>query len=896
MHDSATHTPPPPEIQCEVVELLGSGTTGTVWRATLSAPLGEVPAGTDIAIKRLHAKAALTPELSAAFGRECEAALAVRSPGIVRGLAAGQDSTGSWLALRYVPGLTLRQQLDAHGALPEPQVRMVAERLVRALSDLHAAGYLHGDLKPDNVRFDGEGRAVLLDLGFVIPIPLESGPNRTSGSLPYLSPEELRGLRANGSSEVYSLGILLYEAASGSHPFASKSELSNADELPNALLTNTFEPPSLRVPTLSPFLDSLLEEMLSGQPTQRPGLVNLVEITASQESSSWWRDVQVSAGGAAHKTRRQSASNLPLVGRRQEMEALLAAAARLQPDASLDRDAGGGVLRLVGARGIGKSRLIREFARRVRAGEPAPLYLQGRCSSFQEARPCQPILTLLSRFLGLPGGAQPGEREQTLLATLLPSAERNALLGALDPGYAGATSASIPAALTAWLLALGQTGAVIIYVDDLQYADEGTLEILSRLTAELQRSPLLLILGSDPTEVARRPEAQRVLEERLTALPSSATIELGPLSKDALLDLTDALFSHAAPRRRLASVLWKRSRGNPGMLAELLRGLLKRGEALPTADGLELLIHPDELPLPESLREETARAYAQLDPHDRVWLARLAVSGGRIQTRFLLLAWPRERASDLDLTLARLTRGGWLRPDGDRFHFRRPAQRSAIYKRLPSERRRELHSAVARALLPGPGGKLSLADAFQRAYHLRCAGDFEGLLRILRPLLKRLLDRGQPARVHTLGLWGLEALSNLPKEKRTGSMAMEFLWAAADAADRLGYREKQRQLLEQIESFQKEGESDPQAQARVFLLYARYAISTGQHEKARGMLLQALQLLEPTNATELLCSILLSLASIDTHEGDLGLARRRARQVIERAQDPLILARGELAL
>lgn len=892
MNQPSNAPPPPPELRCKLVEELGSGTTGSVWRAQLTAPLGDLPEGTEIALKRLHAASLGNAALRAAFEREGQAALAVHSPGVVRGIASGTDEHGPWIALRHVPGRTLRQQLDAFGSLPEPQVRALAERLAGALATLHGAGYLHGDLKPDNVRFDAEGRAVLLDLGFLLPLEPDGNEQRISGSLPYLSPEELRGARATPASEIFSLGTLLYEAATGTHPFANAEQLADADKLPHQLLEASFEVPSLRVPTLSPFLDHVLEAMLDGDAQRRPTLDEFQSIARKQEASHWWRRVRDESSGPVARVSYHSASSLPLVGRQPQLAQLLAAAKRL----SAARNRAGNALRVVGRRGAGKSRLIREFARRVRVGKTPPLYLQGRCSSFQEARPCQPILTLLSRYLGLPGGTVPGEREREQLDGLLPSAERDTLLGALDPAYEGTTSSSVPAALSAWLVALACETTMVIYLDDFEFADGGTLEILTRLIGQLESVPLLLLLGSNEEETTRRPEAQRMLEERIERLPESATIRLDPLAESDVLELVSQLFTNDVPRLRLASVLWQRSHGNAGLIAEILRGLLDRGQAVPGEHGLSLTIHPDQLPLPKSLREETARAYARLDPHDRLWLARLAVSGGRIQSRFLLRAWPKERASDLDLTLARLTSCGWLRPEGDRYQFRRPAQRAAIYKRLSGEQRKTLHAAVARALRPGPGGKLSLTDAFQRAYHLRSAGEFRELLQILRPLLKRLLDRGQPARVHTLGLWGLEALDALPSDDRHEDMAMEFLWAAADAADRLGYREKQRQLLDQLERFDMGPEAQPERRGRVYLLHARYAISTGQYQRAEAMLQQAIQNFEQAASRELHASALLAMAAVQTHEGDFPEARRLARQALDNAPNPWIAAQAELAL
>ncbi len=890
MNDDASPPPepspreplPPGAPPCRPRTELGRGATGRVWRAALTAPLGDEPAGAEVALKRLHPEAAADPARRAAFAREVRVALSVRAPGLARGLAAGEDAEGPWLVLRLVPGPTLRERLERGGPLPEPQLRQVARRLAGALRALEEAGWRHGDLKPENVRLDAEGRAVLLDLGFVAPLAAGETPP-LAGTPAYLSPEELRGGRGTARSEVHALGVVLHELATGEHPLLPPG----AEPRPGALLEARWRPPSLLVPTLTPFLDALLEEMLERDPARRPDLATVEERVREGEAGRWWRE-RLDRGGDAPPVGATRGAELPLVGRDAELARLLEAAARAASGV-------GTLLRLSGPAGAGKSRLVSELARRVRTSEAPPLYLRGRCPRFEEARPCQPLLTALAQSLRLPAGTAPGAREAGLLAELLPTWERETLLEALDPAHVGGTRSAVPVALAGWLEALARQRPLLLFLDDLDHADEGTLDVLARLSGRLAGLPALVLLGVDPEHTPRRPEATRRLQERLVAAGQDAVLELGPLDRHAVLELSSALFDHTAPHLRLAQVLHERSRGNPGLVAELVRGLVERGEALPGEHGLSLRIRPDDLPLPASLRQEIGRAYARLDEHDRGWLARLAVCGALIHTPFLLRAWPRASAQELDETLARLSRGRWLAPHGDRYRFRRPALRAAVYRRIPRGERRELHAAVARALRPGPGGRLSLSDAFQRAFHLRAAGRFEELLQLLRPLLRALAERGQPARVLTLGRWGLEALETRGEVERSPHLALEFLWAAADAADRLGHRDQQREWLDRMSELPLDPEQEPEAAGRVYLMFARHSISTGQYASARGMLRNALRLFEAAGHDGLASESLRRLAAVETHIGDFVTARRHVRRAAERAPDDFLRARAEHA-
>jgi len=885
---------PPADLDCELTEELGSGATGSVWAGRLTAEVAKRPAGTPIALKRLHAEAAGRPAEREAFERESRLVLALQQPGVVAGLARGEDEAGPWLAMERVPGPSLRELALDSGAQPEPLVRAVFAGLTEALLGLHGAGWLHGDIKPENVRLDADGRPILIDLGFAHRPSQPESAARVAGSLAYLSPEELRGEPADERSELYSVGVLLYELATGTHPFVTAEELASGEGLVGRLLGAEFELPSLRVPTLSPFLDRLLEALLDGDPERRPAPKPLRGIAAEQEASGWWR-AQLDAPELAPRAA-GAASLLPWVGRERELARLVRAATRAFSAGPDDSPPPGGAVELCGSSGAGKSRLMREFARRVRLSAEPPLILQGRCGRFEERRPGGPLIDLLGHYLSLPPGAAPGPRERAILDDLLASRESETLLEVLEPAFEGTTAAAVPAALCTWLLRLARRGPVAIYLDDLDFADEATLEVLSRLTRRGGDRPLLMIVGRDREQVPRRPRALRQFEERLEAVDSFERIELAPLDPEAVRALTEALFHRSAPRLRLAKVLWDRSRGNPGLLSELVRGLVDRGEAVPGEEGLELRIHPEDLPLPASLRSEIVEAWSRLAPRDRVWIARLAVAGGRIETEFLARAWPEVSAADLDATLTRLTHRGWLRPAGDRYRFRRPALRAAVYKRLAPRRLRQLHGAVAAALRPGPGGRQSLADAFQRAFHLRAAGAYEELMRFLPPLLQRLHDRGQLARVYTLGRWGLEALEHLPDAPGPPASALDFLVAATDAADRLGYREKQRELLDRLAEL----ELDPEAQAaevgRVYLLHARHAIGVGLYGPGIGMLNNALRNFLAAGDEAGTSETLLRLATAHGHLGRMDEGRRLARRARAHAPGAFERARAEHAL
>ncbi len=910
---------------------LGTGSSGRVWHGVLLEPFEGLPQGAELAVKYLHPRLEQDPRALEAFELEAHAGLAVRHEHVVRTLAQGRDAKGRFLVMRYCPGRTLREVFLEAGALPEPQTRAIGAQIASGLAALHAAGYRHGDIKPENIRIDAEGRAVLLDLGFAErPGTRERSTAAARGSLPYLSPEQARGERGGPSADLFALGVVLYELATGVHPFAREArelggtpagfdavsgssgavtraalERPQADQLLAAIATARFVSPSRIVPLLSPFLDALLAGLLARDPERRPDASQAQRQLQEGEAGEWWRaQLQFEAGQRRGGIGESDARHLlPLVGRERELELVESAFAcgvRRRPSAELavspeslppesaaaQASPGGACLMLQGRAGTGKSRLINEFVSRARTSSDPPLYLYGRCRELDEERPCHPILRLLEKYLRLPDGVAPRERERSELARLVPPRVVETLMRALDPHDDGSGGLSVPVALAIWLVALGREMPLVVFLDDAHWAREDTLETLELAAEKLGGTRTLLVIAARSENLWRAPLAQKRLEARLLALLPVFRLELENLDSAAVQDLVRALFHHTVAQLHLARTLHERSRGNPAHIAELLRGLHARGEIRRHADGtgLELVIAPDRLPLPPSLNRAIQESYKRLSVNERSWLRRIAVVGGRIEADFLAQAFaPGERA-EVDMVLARLVREGWLVPVGARYRFARPALREAVYRLLTREQRQRLHALAAEALKPAPERVPSMEDAFQRAFHLRAAQCHEELLELLPGLLSRLLKGGEPQRVHALSRWGLEALEALPRERVLDRRYIELLEAAVDAADRLGFREGQREFLDRLSDLAFDPDDDPEAVGRVYLLHGRYAVSTGQFGLARGMLRNAVQLFEKSATTILLSEALRRLAHVQAQVGELGDARQLAERALALAE------------
>jgi tetratricopeptide (TPR) repeat protein len=879
----------------------------------LTRPLGGLAVGDRVALKRPHPTLADDPVVRATFENEASAGRAVRDPSLVRVLAAGADAEGPWLAMEYVEGRSLREALDEEGPLPEPLVRRMGAQVAGALAALHGAGLCHGDVKPENIRLDPGGRAVLVDLGFARQRDA-AGEGPAAGSLPYLAPERAQGGPAAAAGDVYALGLVLWEVAVGAHPVLSELgaasgateratsvaplvralEVDDADRLLAALATPRIPAPSRAAPVLSPLFDEVVGASLALDPADRASATRLAGVLSEGEAGEWWRERVERAGDP---TPRRRAHLTPLVGRREELE-------RIQELWRRARAGEGGAALVLGPAGAGHTRLVRAFADAARRSASPPTILTTRCSDVVESRPHGAALRLLRRWLQLPDDQPAAGRERERLERLVAPEIVETLVGALDPRLRDELEGSVSTALAQWLHALAAEQPVVVFIDDLRHAQALSLRSFGQIARGLGSAPLLMIGALREDDPADDPEALELFLDHLDRLaaepdgPRVERIELGPLTADDVRALVDQLFHRTSPRLRLAEELWRRSRGNAGALAEVLRELLDRGDARRGDDGLlRLETMPDSLPRPATQATAIARRLASLEPADRLWLERLAVVGGRLDSALLVNAFPPTTAAEMAEVLARLARAGWLAPTEGWYRFTRSALREAVYTATAPDRRRRLHTAVARNLAPHStedGG----VDAFLRAHHLRAAGDRAALLALLDEQLPLLLDLGQSHRVGLLARWGLEALQSAPSGPTADEEAereLRLLEAAADAANRLGRREEERRTLDRMAALGLDPSERPADVARIYLQHGRYAAGTGQYGLARGMYRNASELAHKSGDALLESECLRRLSLVQSHVGELLEARELARDAVRCAAGPVQLALAWLA-
>ncbi|WP_226761689.1 Stk1 family PASTA domain-containing Ser/Thr kinase [Arthrobacter sp. SO3] len=239
---------------------LASGGMSTVYVAT------DRRLERDVALKVLHPHMAGDPQFLDRLGREAKAAARLSHPHVVGVLDQGEDDRVAYLVMEYIKGHTLRDVLKDKGALPPRLALALIDPVVEGLGAAHDAGLIHRDIKPENVLIADDGRIKLGDFGLARAISTSTSTGALIGTVAYLSPELVLGRQADARSDIYSVGIMLYEMITGRQPFDGEVPIQVAYQHVNS----TVGAPSALVPGLAGEIDELVQWCTANDPDKRP--------------------------------------------------------------------------------------------------------------------------------------------------------------------------------------------------------------------------------------------------------------------------------------------------------------------------------------------------------------------------------------------------------------------------------------------------------------------------------------------------------------------------------------------------------------------------------------------------------------------------------------------------
>ena len=246
-----------------IIALLGAGGMGEVYRAD------DLTLGQPVALKFLPEQAARDESLLERFRNEVRTARKVSHPNVCRVYDVGEADGAPFFTMEYVDGEDLASLLRRIGRLPSDKALEIARQLCAGLAAAHAKGVLHRDLKPANIMLDGRGQAVVTDFGLAGVVEQIQGADIRSGTPAYMSPEQLEGREVSLQSDIYALGLVLYEIFTGKRAFSAES-------LPDMIRSRTESAPSKPtslVKDLDPAVERVILRCLENDPAKRPASV-----------------------------------------------------------------------------------------------------------------------------------------------------------------------------------------------------------------------------------------------------------------------------------------------------------------------------------------------------------------------------------------------------------------------------------------------------------------------------------------------------------------------------------------------------------------------------------------------------------------------------------------------
>ena len=747
---------------------IGEGGMGAVFRAfdtRLNRP---------VAIKLLRARDDATPQAIDRLLREAQAASALNHPNIVTIHDVGQTAEGDhFIVQELIDGCTLRSMLAAPLLLPA--AIDIGTQIARALGAAHAAGIVHRDVKPENIMIRGDGLVKVLDFGLARQTARDTLTTHATtcvataagavlGTPAYMAPEQGEGSTVGPAVDVFSLGVVLYELATGQRPFGGNT----AWAILSSIATTEPVPVGRLNAALPPAFGTLVLEMLEKAPHRRP---SAIDVERRLGALAHGERAEAGTGVAADAPAIARGGDTP-VGREAELARLLRAYERVRLGRGL-------IVGISGEPGIGKSSLTEAFLGTLMTSADRPTIVRGRCSeNLAGSEAYLPVLEVLE------GLVRPGVDGRSFAAVVkavaptwymqvAPQSAEETPAGEARTATFAASQERMKRELAALLQDVSRTQPLVVFIDDLHWADVSTIDILNYLAGRFGDMRVLVVTSYRPSDMLLSKHSFLGIRNDMQSRGVFEEIGLQFLQLADVAEYLALQFpGHSFPPDFAASIHAK-TEGSPLFMADLVRYLRDTGGIKQEQGGWVVAATLPGVPreLPESVRGMIARKIEQVDENDRKLLLAASVLGNEFDSASIAEAAELNDADvedrlDLLERVHVLVRRGveFAFPDSTptlKYQFVHVLYQNVLYGSLQPTRRARLSGALARSLA-AHHGRDTASIAGRVALLFETARDYASSADYFFAAARRAVGLFAFREALALADRGLEGLKNLP--------------------------------------------------------------------------------------------------------------------------------------
>jgi eukaryotic-like serine/threonine-protein kinase len=697
----------------EITDILGEGGMGVVYKAF------DVNTDKTVALKVLSRRSLADEEVKRRFMREANAGANLDHPGIVKIYDFGDEEGEHYLSMEYVEGQTLRHLVKDTPLSPEQAVD-ICIAVAEALAAAHQAGVIHRDIKSENIMLTPAGDVKVMDFGLArmqnsTLITQEGG---LLGTVAYMSPQQAAGEAVDHRSDIFSLGVVLYELLTGRLPFGADYEMAVIYSILNE------DPISVKDlnPQLPEALDQVVVKALRKEPNNRyqsgdEFAADLRKVKEILKAGLETEAVELDLIAAVDKEKREVRGfQAKLIGRDTEFETL-------KKLLVLTGESEGQTAVIAGEAGIGKSRLVAELEKYARNKKITTL--TGRCLFKQGTQPYQPFIEAIGNYFDIKGIGSDEHLSDFInekapdLAHLLPIYRM--FLNIKDHETVNLESKEqLWDAIYKLIVKLSVERPIILYLDDLQWADEDTLNLFY-YTSRNTISEKVMIVGTYRSEDVLTTHDGKdhpllEIQRQMNREGELTVIELKRLAPENIRNMVESLFPDTDFGESFYELIFTETEGNPFFAMELVK-LFKSEGIIEKVNGMHRLREDyDRFVIPSKIHDVVMMRLGRLNEEERELLEVGAVEGDSFHSDTVAACLDLRRIHVLRKLQALERDHHIIHPHDKMYRFDHGKIREILYDSILPELRTEYHLMIGDSLATAYEGQDFMAANIAHHY------------------------------------------------------------------------------------------------------------------------------------------------------------------------------------